>query len=145
MMTNKNNEIISKAKSWQQKNKSSTAKLGFWSTAWVLSMALTNFGPRFIWDLNISLTGIAVLLNLALGLKMVLANIAHIKALDEMQQRIQLNAMGITLGLSLVVGLTYSNLDVLELITFHADIAHLVIFMGLTHIIAIFIGNRKYQ
>jgi hypothetical protein len=77
----------------------SSEKLGFCSTAWVLSMALTNFDPQFIWDLNISLTVIAVLLNLALGLKMVLAYIAHIKALDEMQQRIQLNAMGITLGL----------------------------------------------
>jgi hypothetical protein len=145
MMMDKNNEIISKSKYWQQKNKNSTAKLGFWSTAWVLSMALTNFGPQFIWDLNISLTVIAVLLNLALGLKMVLANIAHIKALDEMQQRIQLNAIGITLGLSLVVGLTFSNMDVLDLITFHADIAHFVIFMGLTCITAIFIGNRKYQ
>lgn len=127
------------------KSKSSAAQLGFWTITWVLSMALTNFGPRFIWDLNITLTVIAVLLNLTLGLKMVLANIAHIKALDEMQQRIQFNAMGITLGLSLVVGLTYSNLDVLDLITFQADIAHLVIFMGLTHITAIFIGNRKYQ
>jgi hypothetical protein len=83
---------------------------------------------------------IAVLLNLALGLKMVLTNIAHIKALDEMQQRIQLNAMGITLGLSLVVGLTYSNFDVLDLITFYADIAHLVIFMGLIHITAILLA-----
>ncbi|WP_220462902.1 hypothetical protein [Colwellia sp. MB02u-6] len=108
-------------------------------------MTLTHFGLRFIWDLNISLTVIAVLLNLALGLKVVLANIAHLKSLNEMQQRIQLNAMGITLGLSLVVGLTYSTFDVLDLITFHADIAHLVVFMGLTHIIAIFIGNRKYQ
>lgn len=144
-MTDNNNEITSKAKSWQQKNKSNNAKLRFWTALWVLSMALTNFGPRFIWDLNITLTVIAVLLNLVLGLKMVLANIEHIKALDEMQQRIQLNAMGITLGLSLVVGLTYSNLDVLDLITFHAEISHLVIFMGLAHITAIFIGNRKYQ
>ena len=87
----------------------------------------------------------AVVINLVLGLKMVAANIQHIKGLDEMQQRIQLNAMGITLGLSLVVGLTYSNLDVLHLISFHAEISHLVIFMSLTYLTATFIGNRKYQ
>jgi hypothetical protein len=39
-----------------------------------------------------------------------------------------------------VVGLTYSNFDVLDLITFYADIAHLVIFMGLIHITAILLA-----
>ncbi len=130
---------------WQQEHKKNTAKLGLWTTIWVLTMALTNFGPRFLWDNNQTLTIIAVLLNFALGLKMVLVNIQHIKGLDEMQQRIQLNAMGITLGLSLIVGLTYSNLDVVNLINFHAEISHLVIFMGLTYLTATYIGTRNYQ
>jgi len=68
-----------------------------------------------------------------------------LKGLDEMQQRIQLNAMGITLGISLVVGLTYSNLDVVNLISFHAELSHLVIFMGLTYLTATYIGNRSYR
>ena len=145
MMTDNNNEMASKSISFQQKNRSNTTKLGLWTAIWLLSMALCNFGPRFIWDFNMSLTIVALLLNLALGLKMVLTNIQHIKGLDEMQQLIQLNAMGITLGLSLVVGLTYSNLDVLNLISYHAEISHLVIFMGLTYIAATFIGQSKYR
>ena len=144
-MTKQHNDIVGKSPSWQQQNKSNTTTLGFWTALWVLSMALTNFAPRFIWDFNMTLTVIAVLLNFSLGLKMVVANINHIKGLDEMQQRIQLNSMGITLGLSLVAGLTYSNLDVLNLISFHAEISHLVIFMGLTYLTATFIGNRKYR
>lgn len=134
-----------KSTNWQEKNKKNTAKLGFWTAMWVISMALTNFGPRFLWGFEQTLTIAVVILNLALGLKMVLTNIQHIKGLDEMQQRIQLNAMGITLGLSLIVGLTYSNLDVLNLISFNAEISHLVIFMGLTYLTATFIGTRKYQ
>jgi hypothetical protein len=144
-MTDKLNETADKSSSWQKKNKQNTSQLGFWTAIWVLTMALTNFGPRFIWDFNQTLTVIAVLLNLTVGIKMVFANIRHIKSLDEMQQRIQLNAMGITLGLSLVVGLTYSNLDVVELISFHAEISHLVIFMGLTYLVATYIGNRSYR
>jgi cytochrome c biogenesis protein CcdA len=144
-MTNKINETADKSNSWQKKSKQNTLQLGFWTAIWVLTMALTNFGPRFIWDFNQSLTVIAVLLNLTIGLKMVFVNIRHIKSLDEMQQRIQLNAMGITLGLSLVVGLTYSNLDVVKLISFHAEISHLVIFMGLTYLVATYIGNRSYR
>lgn len=130
---------------WQEKNKSNTAKLGLWTAIWVISMAITNFGPHFFWNFNQTLTVIAVISNLALGIKMVLVNIQHLKGLDEMQQRIHLNAMGITLGLSLVVGLAYSNLDVLNLIGFHAEISHLVIFMGLTYLTATIIGQRNYQ
>ncbi len=144
-MTDSNKEIASKAASFQQKNRSNTTRLGFWTAIWLLSMALSNFGPRFIWDFNTAITTIMVLLNLALGLKMILSNIDHIKGLDELQQRIQLNAMAVTLGLSIVVGLTYSNLDVLKLINFHAEISHLVIFIGVTYLIATFIGNRKFQ
>ncbi len=144
-MNDKINDNENTTTTWQQKNKNTTAKLGMWTVFWVLSMALTNFGPRFIWDFNLTLTIIAILLNLALGLKMVVVNIAHLKGLDEMQQRIQLNAMGITLGISLVVGLTYSNLDVVNLISFHAEISHLVIFMGLTYLTATYIGNRSYR
>ena len=144
-MNDKINDNENTTTTWQQKNKNTTAKLGMWTVFWVLSMALTNFGPRFIWDFNLTLTIIAILLNLALGLKMVVVNIAHLKGLDEMQQRIQLNAMGITLGISLVVGLTYSNIDVVNLISFHAEISHLVIFMGLTYLTATYIGNRSYR
>lgn len=144
-MTNDVNNARSKPTEWQQANKINTARLAFWTATWVLTMALTNFGPRFLWDFDQVLTITAVILNLALGLKMVLVNIKHIKGLDEMQQRIQLNAMGITLGLSLIVGLTYSNLNVVNLISFHAEISHLVIFMGLTYLTATFIGSRNYQ
>lgn len=144
-MTDNNNDTLSKPSSFQQRNKSNTAKLKFWTAMWVLTMALTNFGPWLIWDYNVTFSALAVILNLALGIKMVLANINHLKGLDEMQQRIQLNAMGITLGLSLIVGLAYSNLDVLNLISYHAEISHLVIFMGLTYLIATFIGQSKYR
>lgn len=144
-MTNNISNGANKTTSWQQKNKGNTAKLRFWTILWVLSMALTNLGPKLLWNFELTLTVLSVLLNLVLGIKMVIVNIAHIKGLDEMQQRIQLNAMGITLGLSLVVGLSYSNLAILNLISFDAEISHLVIFMCLTNLIAILIGNKKYQ
>lgn len=144
-MTDNNSDTLSKPSSFKQRNKSNIVKLKFWTAMWVLTMALTNFGPWLLWDYNLTFSALAVILNLALGVKMVLANINHLKGLDEMQQRIQLNAMGITLALSLIVGLAYSNLDVLNLISYHAEISHLVIFMGLTYLIATFIGQSKYQ
>jgi hypothetical protein len=130
---------------WAANSAKNTVLLGYWTAAWVLTMALANFGPRFIWQYNESLTILAIIINLALGFGMILANKRHLKGLDEMHQKIQLEAMALSLGVGLVVGLGYSNLDVTNIITADAEISHLVILMGLTYLAGVVTGFRKYR
>ena len=49
---------------------------------------------------------------------MIVANKNHLRGLDEMQQKIQLEAMALALGVGLVAGLGYSTLSITNLITF---------------------------
>jgi hypothetical protein len=130
---------------WAANTARNTLRLGLWTGAWVATMAIANFGPIFIWNSNKSLTIIAIIINLVIGFGMIMANKRHLKGLDEMQQKIQLDAMALSLGVGLVVGLSYSNLDVTNIIPFDAEISHLVILMGLTYLAGIFAGLRKYQ
>ena len=74
-----------------------------------------------------------------------MANKRHLKGLDEMHQKIQLEAMALSLGVGLVVGLAYSNLDVTNIIAFDAEISHLVILMGLTYLAGVVIGLRRFR
>jgi hypothetical protein len=76
---------------------------------------------------------------------MLVANRRYLRGLDEMQQRIMLDAMALCLGVGLVVGLSYELLEDIRLITFQPEIPHLVIIMCLTYFGAIKAGNRKYQ
>ena len=131
--------------SWAANNAKNTLRLGYWTAAWVVTMAVANFGPRFIWQFNESLTLLAIVVNLVIGFGMIWANKRQLKGLDEMQQKIQLEAMGLSLGVGLVVGLAYSNLDVTKLIASDAEISHLVILMGLTYGAGVFAGLRKYR
>ncbi|MEJ2031245.1 MAG: hypothetical protein P8X66_15675 [Maritimibacter sp.] len=130
---------------WSATVRTNTRRLGLWAVAWVATMALANFGPRLVWGELGWLTALAIAANLAIGAGMVLANIRHLKGLDEMQQKVQLEAMGLSLGVGLVAGLAYSNLDVTGLIGFDAQISHLVILMGLTYIAGTMVGARKYR
>jgi len=130
---------------WAANTARNTIRLGYWTAAWVVTMAVANFGPRFIWQFNESLTVIAILINLAIGFGMIVANKHHLKGLDEMHQKIQLEAMALSLGVGLVVGLAYSNLDVTNIITFDAEISHLVILMGLTYLAGVVIGLRRFR
>jgi hypothetical protein len=130
---------------WAASTARNTVILGGWTAAWVLTMALANFGPKFIWASNQAITVLAIAINLAIGLGMILANKRHLRGLDEMHQKIQLEAMAMSLGVGLVVGLSYSNLDVTDVIAFDAEISHLVIVMGITYGLGVMLGLRKYR
>jgi len=125
-----------------QKN---TVRLGIWTAAWVLSLAVATFGPMLLWGENRVLTSIALAVNLAAGAGMILANKHHLNGLDELQQKIQLEAMALALGVALVVGLAYSTADTTDLMYKDAEISYLVILVALTYLAGIFFGHRRYQ
>ena len=133
------------ASEWTARTKKNTVNLGVWTAAWTVSMAVATFGPIFIWHSNTLLTIAAILINLGLGIGMIVANKRHLEGLDEMQQKIQLEAMALSLGVGLVGGLSYSLLDTTNLISSDAEIAYLVILMSLTYMAGLFIGQRRYR
>ena len=134
-----------KTRSWADNMRRNTLRLFYWTGAWVITLALATFGPRSLWAEDPLITAIAILVNLGIGFGMIWANKLHLRGLDEMQQKVQLDAMAISLGVGLVLGLGYSTMDVTNLIAFDAEISHLVILMGLTYITATVVGTWKYR
>ena len=59
---NNSNEL-----NWQGKTKQNINRVKMWTLAWVISMALANFGPKFLWNQLESLTIAAITLNFLLG------------------------------------------------------------------------------
>lgn len=130
---------------WAANTVRNTVRLGYWTGAWVLTMALANFGPVFIWQFSKLPTILAILVNIGIGIGMIMANKRHLNGLDEMHQKIQLEAMALSLGVGLVLGLAYSNLDVTNVIESDAEISHLVIVMSLTYLGGVFAGLKRYR
>lgn len=130
---------------WAAKAVKNTVHLAYWTAAWVATMAVATFGSILVWPENRGLTVLMIAANLAIGAGMILANKRHLQGLDEMHQRIQLEAMALSLGVGLVAGLGYSMLDVANVIPFDAEISHLVILMGLTYGVSVVAGLKRYQ
>ncbi|QDP00094.1 hypothetical protein [Thalassotalea sp. PS06] len=128
---------------WQNQNKKNTRNLAIWTFAWVLSMALATLGPQLIWQDNDLYSILAIVLNVLIGFGMIYANVIHLKGLDEMQQKVQLQSMGLTLGIGMVLGFAYSNLDIANVIASDAEISHLMILMALTYMVSLFIGLKR--
>jgi hypothetical protein len=121
-----------------------TLKLAGWTGAWVVTLAIATFGPAFLWE-STGLTFGALLINVAAGAGMIVANKDHLMVLDEMQRKIQLEAMALALGVALVFGLAYSTADVAELIPFDAEIGHVVFAVCAAYALGLFFGHRRYQ
>lgn len=130
---------------WATSNKSNTIRLGYWTFAWVATMAVTAFGPKLIWDFATLPTIFAVAVNLAVGFGMIMANRRYLNGLDELHQKIFLDAGAITLGVGLVCGLSYELLEPIRLISFEPAISHLVMLMSVTFLIGMIAGHRRYQ
>ena len=122
-----------------------TLNLALWTGGWLITMAISSFGSQYVWENNNFLSGLSILLTFFVGLGMILANIKLLNGLDELQRKIQLEAMGITLGLAVVTGLAYSSLDQTNIISYNAEISHLLILIGITYLAAILIGNSRYK
>ena len=103
------------------------------------------FGPKFLWNRALVFTLLAVGLDVAVGVGMILANKNYLAGLDELQRKVQLDSMGITLGVGLIAGAPISVLDAYDVIPFHADIAYLLILMALTFGVANLYGTRRYR
>ena len=116
-----------------------------WTATWVATTALAAFGPRLIWDFATLPTILGVLFNLAVGFGMILSTKKHVHTLDELGQKIFLDASAITLGVVMVCGPSYTLLASQKLMSFQPEIGDLMMLMALTFVAANYVGTRKYR
>ncbi|MDI1323570.1 MAG: hypothetical protein PSV36_12540 [Algoriphagus sp.] len=120
-------------------------KLALWTWNWMATMAIATFGPKFIWDDHEFLSIFSLLVNFTTGIIMILANRNLFNHFDELERKVHLEAMALTLGLSVVVGLSFSLLDQQNYIPFEAEISYLVMFMGITYLIASVVNSNRFK
>jgi len=131
--------------SFKQKQFNNTKKLAFWTLIWVLATALATFGPEYIWE-NSLFTYAGVGLFLITGAAMIWANRKYLMDQDELQRRMHLEAMSITLGVAVVLGLGLSILDQQDLLFgFDLDFAFITIIISVSYMLSLLINLRRFK
>lgn len=134
-----------KEKHFQTRLVQSTRKVFYWTIAWMLATSVLAFGPKFIWSELRALTLVAVAINVLAGIGLIVVFKNHLKDSDELQQKIALEAMGITLGAVMVVGIPYELIREYNILPFRATVSHLYFVMGLTFMTFLYLGYRRYR
>lgn len=137
----KDSTLCSELNQASQKNVKS---LMVWTGAWLASLALFTFGPMFIWDYNKVLTTLALVANIAVGVKMIWVNKVYLEGMDELQQRIMLEAMAISLGSTMIAGAAYGVCHAVQLIEHQPNASTLLFVMGISYGIGTVLSRRKY-
>ena len=115
-----------------------------WCFAWVASLAFLSAGVNYLWD-SLLITKIGLLINLAIGIGMIIAHKNLFKTYDELQKKIQFEAMAITLGLAVVVGLIYEVSFDFGVTNKEPEFEYLMYFISFSYIVSTIINSRKYR
>ena len=119
-------------------------QLALWTTAWTATVLLTKYGFKHLWEGNSVLTVLSLLINLILGIAMILVNRTFVNESDELERKIQLESMALTLGLTMIVGVSFTLLAFTQFIE-QASISSLIIFMGITYLASLIFNTIKYR
>lgn len=139
------NQLKPRESGYEARTRANVIRIFWWTAAWVGSCALLAFGPKFLWNKALVFTLLAVALNVLAGICAIMANKRYFEELDDLQRKVHLNSLAITVGVAFVAAVPYSLMDSYHLIPFHADIAYLVMLMGLTYGVSNIYGTRRYR
>ena len=127
-----------------KEQKKQTKILMAWTFAWVASLAFLSGGVNYLWD-SLLITKIGLLINLAIGVGMIIANKNLFNHYDELQKKIQLEAMALTLGLAVVVGIVYEVSFDFGVINSEPQGEYIVIFISICYIVSTLLNSLRYK
>ena len=127
----------------KEQKKQTKVMLG-WTLAWVVSLAFLTGAENTLWN-DLIFTKIGLLINFTIGIGMIVANKNLFKTYDELQKKIQFEAMAITLGLAVVVGLTYEVSFDFGVIDKEPEFEYLMLFICFSYVASTIISAIRYK
>jgi hypothetical protein len=115
-----------------------------WIIAWVGTWIAADKAELYEWYTSNLFTYLAIAINAAIGLGVIVTYMRFLGELDEMQQKIQLNALALAMGVGLVGSVSYSLMESAGLIA-KPDLAVIIMLMSGTYSLAIINGRRKFR
>src|SRR5690606_33329025 len=120
-----------------------TAQVALWTLAWLLTLALATFGPDRVWDGQPAATWAAIAANVAVGIGLIVAYGRYLQGLDELQRKIEMDALALTLGVGFVAGFAYVAAYQADLVG--PDPGVFPTLLGVVYIIAVAVGRIRYR
>ena len=118
--------------------------VNLWAFAWAANLAVISYISKYEWySATLPITA-AFVLSSGIGVGMILAFKRFLKELDEMERKIQLDALALSVGVTLVVFGGYSILNKAGVAP-ELQASSLIVLIALTYMAGIIVGRISYQ
>ena len=118
--------------------------VNLWAIAWAANLAIISYISKYEWYSAVLPITIAFVLSSGIGVGMLLAFKRFLKELDEMERKIQLDALALSVGVTLVVFGGYSILNKAGVAP-ELQASSLLVLIALTYMAGIIAGRIRYQ
>ena len=127
---------------WEALSAKNNIRFLCWTLAWAVTMVLADKAELYGWHSSSMISIIAIVVNTGLGLGMIMAFMRFLKGMDELQQKIQLNSLAMSVGVGIVGGFTYSLLATANFIA-DAEASDVLLIMSVTYMVGVIIGHIR--
>ena len=115
-----------------------------WAFAWGGTMVLADKAELYQWHSSALISMLAIVINAGIGVGMIVTFMRLLKELDELQRKIQLDALALAMGIGLVGGFSYSLLATAKFIA-DAEASDIILLMTLTYVVGSIVGQIRYR
>lgn len=123
-----------------------TLQLVLWGMAWIVTLAAARFGPGLLWGSHQQLVSwIAVAANVLVGIAWIIAFSRFLRAIDDLQRKIILDALAATLGAGVVIGFAAFVADAAGLLAEDLNVAVFPVLLGIVFMLAFTVGKIRYR
>jgi hypothetical protein len=126
-----------------ERDLNNSMKVNIWAILWTLSLGVFTYLTGLEW-FNTATAITCFIVNLAVGIKLVLSYKHFLHHLDEMERKIQLDALALSVGVTIISFASLSILDRGDLIG-EAKTFHLIMILSISYMVGIVIGRVKYR
>jgi hypothetical protein len=115
-----------------------------WAFAWAATLVIISICSKYAWFSSALPITIAFVLHTGIGIGMILAYKRFLRELDEMERKIQLDALALSAGATVVAFSSYSILEKAGILP-DLNPAYLIAFLALTYSAGLIIGRIRYR
>ena len=121
-----------------------STRIILWSIAFAGTLVLANKAVLYEWYTSDLIAIGAVVLNALAGIGLIFAFIRSLKEGDDLQRKIQLDALSVAMGVALVGGFSYSLLVTSGFII-DEEVTDITLLMVVAYMVAVIAGQVRYR
>ena len=122
----------------------STIRLISWVLVWVGTLILVDKAVLYGWYASDFISVLGIVINAGMGLGVIVTFLRFLREIDEMQRKIQLDSLALSMGIGFVGSFSYTLLVTTGFVA-DPEVSDIILLMAGTYIASVIVGQFRYR